>query len=356
MCADRTRRRRRRRTAARRRRTPPARTAPRPASPPSPRTARAAPCPPRGRRRWSARRSRPTTTTARPSTSRPLARPAHVGSCAISAVHWVIASTNTRSKNSSSGVTRSTSPRRTAVRYGRWRQARTRRRSCHAVPGERTRRPGGRASQGRAAGARDPTSARRAAGGAGASFWASPSSDADLDRRRLTAASPRPVELGGEGLGRGGGRRRGCRGDGRGGACLGSGVPTWQWRRPSSEGVAAPRPPCGRHGSSGPARCRRSRPSRRRSLERRLAALPPRISSTARMYVRSVALPSPPAAVFLALLSCHMSHTPDVVRPIEQKPPDEVDSDTASRACGSACPFAEHRPSAIGRGTGAAGR
>src|SRR5262245_12080625 len=39
------------------------------------------------------------------STSMPLASPAHVGSCAISAVTCVIAKTNTRSKNSSSGVT-----------------------------------------------------------------------------------------------------------------------------------------------------------------------------------------------------------------------------------------------------------
>src|SRR3712207_8865095 len=44
-----------------------------------------------------------------PSTSRPRASPAQVGEAAISAVHWVIASTNTRSKNSSRGVTRSSS-------------------------------------------------------------------------------------------------------------------------------------------------------------------------------------------------------------------------------------------------------
>src|SRR3954471_11451990 len=47
----------------------------------------------------------------------PLAMPRHVGSCAISAVHCVIARTKTRSKNSSSGVTRS-SWRSTAVRCG----------------------------------------------------------------------------------------------------------------------------------------------------------------------------------------------------------------------------------------------
>ena len=35
----------------------------------------------------------------------PFARPSHVGSSAISAAHCVSASTNTRSKNSSSGVT-----------------------------------------------------------------------------------------------------------------------------------------------------------------------------------------------------------------------------------------------------------
>src|SRR3954462_3797331 len=45
----------------------------------------------------------------------PLASPAQVGSAAISAVHCVSASTNTRSNNSSSGVTRDSS-RRTAVR------------------------------------------------------------------------------------------------------------------------------------------------------------------------------------------------------------------------------------------------
>ena len=39
------------------------------------------------------------------STIRPRARPSQVGSSAIIAVTWVIASTNTRSKNSSSGVT-----------------------------------------------------------------------------------------------------------------------------------------------------------------------------------------------------------------------------------------------------------
>src|SRR4029077_17799954 len=44
-----------------------------------------------------------------PSTSRPLSIPSHVGVPAISAVHCVSASTNTRSKNSSSGVTRSPS-------------------------------------------------------------------------------------------------------------------------------------------------------------------------------------------------------------------------------------------------------
>src|SRR4051794_20913996 len=40
-----------------------------------------------------------------PSTSRPCASPDQVGSCAISAVHWVKARTKTRSKKSSSGVT-----------------------------------------------------------------------------------------------------------------------------------------------------------------------------------------------------------------------------------------------------------
>src|SRR3954468_14527587 len=43
--------------------------------------------------------------------------PAQVGSCAISAVHWVMARTKTRSKNSSSGATRSPS-RSTAANRG----------------------------------------------------------------------------------------------------------------------------------------------------------------------------------------------------------------------------------------------
>ncbi len=76
---------------------------------PSRRTSPGARPPPRGRRRWSATRSRPTTTTASPSTSRPLSRPSQVGVRSISVVHCVSASTNTRSKNSSSGVTRSPS-------------------------------------------------------------------------------------------------------------------------------------------------------------------------------------------------------------------------------------------------------
>ena len=82
------------------------------------RRSRAGRCPPRGRRRSSARRSRPTPTTGRRARAGPCARPSHVGSWAISAVHCVIARTKTRSKNSSSGVTRSSSPRRTAVRRG----------------------------------------------------------------------------------------------------------------------------------------------------------------------------------------------------------------------------------------------
>src|SRR5262245_23539606 len=44
-----------------------------------------------------------------PSTSSPCAIPDQVGWWAISAVHWVIARTKTRSKKSSSGVTRSPS-------------------------------------------------------------------------------------------------------------------------------------------------------------------------------------------------------------------------------------------------------
>src|SRR3954471_4583802 len=50
-----------------------------------------------------------------PRTSRPCSTAAQPTSWAIRAVHWVTASTNTRSKNSSSGITRSASPRRTAV-------------------------------------------------------------------------------------------------------------------------------------------------------------------------------------------------------------------------------------------------
>src|SRR5215216_6448693 len=52
-----------------------------------------------------------------PSTSIPLARPSQSGWSAISAVHCVRARTKTRSKNSSSGVTRS-SERSTAVMCG----------------------------------------------------------------------------------------------------------------------------------------------------------------------------------------------------------------------------------------------
>ena len=107
-------RRRRRRTAAPSRRTPRARRARRRATPPSRRTSRAAPRPLRDRPRSSATRSRPTPTTARRARAAPSPTPAHVGSSAISAVHWVSASTKTRSKNSSSGVTRS-SWRSTAV-------------------------------------------------------------------------------------------------------------------------------------------------------------------------------------------------------------------------------------------------
>src|SRR6185436_1681957 len=52
-----------------------------------------------------------------PRTSRPWAIPDQVGWWAISAVHWVIARTKTRSKKSSSGVTRSPS-RSVALRSG----------------------------------------------------------------------------------------------------------------------------------------------------------------------------------------------------------------------------------------------
>src|SRR5829696_9439049 len=48
----------------------------------------------------------------------PFASPVQVGSSAIRAVHWVSASTKTRSKNSSSGLTRPSS-RSTVVRCGR---------------------------------------------------------------------------------------------------------------------------------------------------------------------------------------------------------------------------------------------
>ena len=132
-------RRRRARTSARGRRTPRARTARRRAAPPSQRTSRAGPRPPRDRRRSSARRSRPSAHHRTPSTSRPLPSPSHVGSSAISAVHCVRARTKTRSKNSSSGVTRSPS-RRTAPRRRRGPVEVTMGRSSHAVePGRRGR-------------------------------------------------------------------------------------------------------------------------------------------------------------------------------------------------------------------------
>ena len=54
-----------------------------------------------------------------PRTSRPLASPAQVGSSAISAVHCVIARTKTRSKKSSSGVTRSVSRNTAEIRGAR---------------------------------------------------------------------------------------------------------------------------------------------------------------------------------------------------------------------------------------------
>src|SRR5271155_2915433 len=54
-----------------------------------------------------------------PSASSPFSRPSQLGVLAISVVHWVSASTNTRSKNSSSGVTCSFS-RITALTRGAW--------------------------------------------------------------------------------------------------------------------------------------------------------------------------------------------------------------------------------------------
>ena len=50
------------------------------------------------------------------------ATPSQLGTFAIKAVHCVSARTNTRSKNSSSGITRS-SERSVAVRRGRWGRA-----------------------------------------------------------------------------------------------------------------------------------------------------------------------------------------------------------------------------------------
>ena len=100
------------------RRRPRGRTGRRSGTRPSRRRSRSAPRPPRDRRRSSATRSPPTTTTARPARAAPCARPVQVGSCAISAVHCVSASTKTRSKKSSSGITRSPS-RIAAVSRGR---------------------------------------------------------------------------------------------------------------------------------------------------------------------------------------------------------------------------------------------
>ena len=54
-----------------------------------------------------------------PSTSTPWARPSQVGLSAMSAVHWVSARTKTRSKKSSSGITRSPSSRPRAA-LGCW--------------------------------------------------------------------------------------------------------------------------------------------------------------------------------------------------------------------------------------------
>src|SRR6476620_1976429 len=69
-------------------------------------------------------------------TSKPRAMPPHVGSAAMSVVHCVSASTKTRSKNSSSGVTRSSS-RRTAVRRCVREPTSTGRSSHAGVPAQR---------------------------------------------------------------------------------------------------------------------------------------------------------------------------------------------------------------------------
>ena len=64
----------------------------------------------------------------------PFASPSHVGWSAISAVHCVSASTNTRSKNSSSGVTRASSRSAALIRRGRLGAVAAIPGSCQAQP------------------------------------------------------------------------------------------------------------------------------------------------------------------------------------------------------------------------------
>ena len=101
------RRRTRRRRGTRRRRRRPARRATRSASRPSRRTSRAAPTPSSGSIVFVSQAYAAHAHQSTPSTSRPLTRPAHVGSATTRPVTCVIAKTKIRSKKSSSGVTRS---------------------------------------------------------------------------------------------------------------------------------------------------------------------------------------------------------------------------------------------------------
>ncbi len=118
-CARRARRHTRRRRRARRHRMHSERSALLRGMRPSPRRSRAGRHLPRGRRRSSTTHTRPTPTRARRGRVAPRTSPCQVGSAAISAVHWVSASTKTRSKKSSSVVTRSPSRRTAFTRDGR---------------------------------------------------------------------------------------------------------------------------------------------------------------------------------------------------------------------------------------------
>ncbi len=180
----------------------------------------------------------------------------------ISAEHCVIASTNTRSKNSSSGITRSTSPRRVAVRCGPRRcpgsstpaivPCRAGRRTAPAAGSlprpSRTWWPTCWSSSGRIWRQRcaSPSSAR-----------ISPAASCSSRAACSSFAASEPAPAGAAAA------RRPPRATARGAAAALARQPA------SSAGGASPRRPCAPRGSSAPARCRRSRRSPPRSARTR---------------------------------------------------------------------------------------